>query len=45
MPGLNIFSTRDFAYRNIITKAAGYTVLVADEFVQVNGAYTMTLPP
>jgi len=46
MPGLNIFSTRDFAYRTIITKTASYTVLVTDELVQINGsALTMTLPP
>ena len=43
--GLKIFTTEDFAYRNVITKAGTYTVLAADELVQVNGTYTMTLPP
>ena len=43
--GLKIFTTEDFSYRAVVTKAGTYTVLTSDEFVQINGAYTMTLPP
>lgn len=44
MPGLKDFTTQAFHYRSIITKAAAYSVLLTDECIQVNGAYTMTLP-
>jgi hypothetical protein len=45
MPGLLDFTTQTFSPRVITRKAASYTVLVTDELIQVNGTYTMTLPP
>jgi hypothetical protein len=44
MSGLKDFTTLAPAYRAIIRKAATYTVLATDEYVQINGTYTMTLP-
>ena len=44
MPGLSDFTTQTPSYRTIVRKAATYTVLATDEYIQVNGAYTMTLP-
>ena len=38
------FVTQNFAHKAVVTKAANYTVLAADELVKINGAYTMTLP-
>lgn len=45
MSGLNVFSTGTPAYRVSILKAAAYTALITDELIQINGAYTVTLPP
>lgn len=44
MPGISDFTTQTFHPRVIVTKAANYTVLLTDELIQINGAYTMTLP-
>lgn len=44
MPGLKDFTSNTSAFRTIVTKAAAYTVLSTDEYIQINGAYTMTLP-
>jgi hypothetical protein len=38
------FLGHTYNFRSVITKAASYTVLGTDELVQINGAYTMTLP-
>ena len=45
MPGILDFTTQAFSYRTVARKAAAYTVLVTDEYVQMEGAYTATLPP
>jgi hypothetical protein len=45
MPGIKDFTTESHSFRNIVTKAASYTVTLSDEMVQINGTYTMTLPP
>lgn len=44
MPGISDFVTDVFAHRISVTKAVAYTVLATDELVNINGAYTMTLP-
>jgi hypothetical protein len=44
MSGLKDFTTQAFSPRVVCTQAAGYTVLLSDEMIQINGAYTMTLP-
>lgn len=44
MPGIRDFTKDTFSPRVITTQAANYTVLSTDELIQINGAYTMTLP-
>lgn len=42
--GISLFTDLVQNFRNAARKAANYTVLLADEKVEINGAYTMTLP-
>jgi hypothetical protein len=44
MPGLRDFLSQSYNFRTVVTKAANYTVTLSDEWVKVNGTYTMTLP-
>ena len=36
--------SQSYNFRNIVNKAANYTVLSTDDYVKVTGTYTMTLP-
>ena len=42
--GISLFTSLIENIRAIVRKAAAYTVLLSDEKVEINGAYTMTLP-
>lgn len=44
MPGISNFAGETFNFNAVLVKAANYTVLLADEQINTNGAYTMTLP-
>ena len=41
--GISLFTNLATNFRAVVRKAAAYTVLLADEKVEINGAYTMTL--
>ncbi len=42
--GISLFSTLTQNFRVMATKVAAYTVTLLDEMININGAYTMTLP-
>lgn len=42
--GISLFTALAQHFRKVVRKAAAYTVLFTDEKVEINGAYTMTLP-
>ena len=42
--GMSLFSQLAQNFRTVTRKAAAYTVTLADEKIEINGAYTMTLP-
>ena len=42
--GIDLFTSLVANVRAMITKTAGYTVLVTDEYIKVNATVTMTLP-
>lgn len=41
--GIGLFSQLTQNFKAVVTKAAAYSVLIADELVNINGTYTMTL--
>lgn len=43
MPGLKVFSTETFGFRQVAVKTTAYTVLASDEKVQCNPTSTMVL--